>query len=76
MVARQQDKDTTTTRVYKYGLVPIDAFPKEAIYELKRANQLWNRLVALHHNHFEELEQARCNADSAYAQEKTKLAEV
>ena len=35
------------TRVYKYGLIPIGYPPQDAIDELRRANNLWNTLVAL-----------------------------
>ena len=33
------------TRVYQYGAVPLEQFPKEGIGSLWKANRLWNKLV-------------------------------
>ena len=49
-----------TTRVYKYGVVfDHDVtlnFPDEAVKELRRINDLWNRLVDLNERTNEEIE--------------------
>jgi len=45
MASRQTDKNSSETRVYKYALRSREPFPEEAIKELRRANDLWNRLV-------------------------------
>lgn len=66
MPSRQRDKQTTQTRVYKYGLVSKGYVPKEAIDELYKTNQLWNRLVDLHYKYWQELERARCAASPEY----------
>lgn len=73
MPSRQTDKNQTTTLVYKYGLVPHGYLKEEAIDALYKANQLWNRLVELHHENWQKLEQARCTAYSAYAGLKTQI---
>ena len=56
-----------TTRVYQYGIVPLDAFPEEGVEELFRANRVWNNLVALNYEHRDAYDQARCDADNEYA---------
>ena len=56
-----------TTRVYQYGVVPIDTFPEEGVEELFRANKLWNDLVAFNRDHREAYDQARSDADEEYA---------
>lgn len=56
-----------TTRVHQYGVVPICRFPEEGVEELFRRNRLWNNLVALHNEHREKYDQARCAANSEYA---------
>lgn len=66
MVSRQQDKETLTTRVYKYGIVPKGPFPQEAIMELRRANHLWNRLVALDRENRARFDEARRKASKPY----------
>jgi len=45
IASRQTDKNSSETRVYKYALRSREPFPEEAIKELRRANDLWNRLV-------------------------------
>ena len=76
MVRRQTDAEVTETRVYKYGLVPIGTVPEEAISELWRANQLWNNLVALHRDHREKYDEARCKAHPAYGEVKERWDEA
>ena len=56
-----------TTRVYQYGVVPLDAFPKEGIDELFKANHLRNKLVDLTRKSREKYQQARCKANGEYA---------
>jgi hypothetical protein len=56
-----------STRVYQYGVVPIDTFPDEGVEELFRANKLWNDLVAFNRDHREAYDQARSDADEEYA---------
>ena len=56
-----------TTRVYQYGIVPLDAFPKEGIDELFKANRLRNKLVEHERNSRDKYFQALCNADKTYA---------
>jgi hypothetical protein len=68
MVSRQTDRESSEVRVYKYGIVPLGPFPEEAVEELWRANHLWNRLVELHNQNYENLQDARCAADPAYAE--------
>lgn len=67
MVSRQKDKESVQTRVYKYGLVLKTALPQEAISELYRANKLWNKLVELHNQNWQEFEAQRCAVDEDYA---------
>ena len=55
-----------TTRVYKYGAVPLGPFPKEGVDQLFRANRLWNKLVEIHNEHSEHYDQARRDADEEY----------
>ena len=73
MVSRQTDKDQTTTRVYKYGIVPIGAFPESAIEELYRQNQLWNKLVELDRGNLAAREEERCKLSADYAEIYEKL---
>ncbi len=47
-------------RVYKYGLVPLEPFPEEAVTELLKSNILWNKLVSLHNENREEYEKLLC----------------
>ena len=54
MVSRQTDSESTETRVYKYGIVPIGEVSEEAVEELWRANKLWNSLVDIHNKSREE----------------------
>jgi IS605 OrfB family transposase len=68
MVSRQTDKEATSVRVYKYGLVPLGYPPDEAIQELRKANNLWNNLVALHNENRELWEDARCSASIIYSE--------
>lgn len=65
-----------TTRVYKYGAVPIGGedvpntsrktLPQAAIEELYKANRLWNRLVELHREHGDIYHAEREKADPEY----------
>ena len=55
-----------TTRVYKYGAIPLGPFPTEGVDQLFRANQLWNKLVEIHNEHSEYYDQARRDADEEY----------
>lgn len=57
-----------TTRVYKYGAVPLEQMPQEGIEELFRANRLWNELVATHNDARDKYEAARFAADTEYAE--------
>lgn len=57
-----------TTRVYKYGAVPLEQMPQDGIEELFRANRLWNELVAIHNDARDKYEAARFAADDEYAQ--------
>ena len=66
MPSRQRDTQTTQTRVYKYGLVIKGYLPKKAIDELYKTNKLWNRLVELHNENWQEIEGARCAASDEY----------
>ncbi len=70
MVSRQTDTETTETRFYKYGLVPIGHVPEEAISELWRANRLWNSLVDIHRESRDAFDEARCEAHPAYGEIK------
>jgi transposase len=74
MVSRQTDRESSEVRVYRYGIVPLGPFPEEAVEELYRANNLWNRLVELHNQNYEQLQDARCAANSAYAELMDQLA--
>ena len=76
MVSRQPDKNTTQVRVYKYGLVPQGHLPKQAIDELFRANALWNRLVELHNQNWQEFEEARSDVSADYKIRKDEIAEL
>ena len=62
-----------TTRVFQYGVIPLDAFPKEGIDELFRANHLRNELVDLTRKSREKYDQARCKANGEYATLTKKL---
>ena len=68
MVSRQTDKEATSVRVYKYGLVPIGHPPEAVIEELWRSNRLWNDLVALHRENSESWDDARCVASIQYSE--------
>ena len=61
------EMDMTTTRVYKYGAVPLEQIPEPAIEELFKANKLWNRLVELHREHRDKFYEARGKVHSGYA---------
>ena len=76
MVSRQTDKDQTEVRVYKYGLVPIGYPSEEAISELWRANNLWNKLVEIHRQSREDYEEARCAAHLLYGEVAEKLTAI
>lgn len=76
MVSRQIDKDKIETRVYKYGLVPLGDFPKEAISELWRANKLWNNLVKIHNENRADYEKALCAAHVLYSEIAEKLVAI
>lgn len=56
-----------TTRIYQYGILPIDTFSGEGVEELFRANKLWNNLVAFNRDHREAHYQARSDTDEEYA---------
>jgi len=61
----------TTTRVYKYGLIPVGYLPDSVIGkggELHRANNLWNTLVALHRESRENWDDARRAASIHYSE--------
>ena len=73
MVSRQTDKDTTTTRVYKYGLVPKGYPSDEAIEELWRQNNLWNTLVALHRENQFEYDDAQRAGSILYSEKLDEL---
>jgi transposase len=73
MVSRQTDKESTSVRVYKYGLVPKGYPTDEAIDELWRANDLWNTLVNIHRVRAYEYEDARCVANILYAEKSEEL---
>lgn len=78
MVARMKATNTAT-RVFQYGLVPIGPFPKEGIDELRRANNLRNKLVEIDREHRDNFEQARADADEEYSvikQAETELRET
>ena len=62
-----------TTRVYKYGLIPIGYPPQAAIDELFRANKLWNTLVALHRESRENWDDARRSASILYSEKMDEL---
>jgi hypothetical protein len=62
-----------TTRVFQYGVIPLDAFPKEGIDELFKANRLRNKLVDLTRISREKYDQARCKANGEYATLTKKL---
>ena len=62
MVARMK-----ATNTVQYGLVPIGPFPKEGINELRRANNLRNKLVEIDREHRDNFEQARADADEEYS---------
>ena len=66
MVQRQKDADASVTRVYKYGIVPIGPFPQEAIFELRRTNDLWNQLVALERQRQQAFEEMRRDSSKPY----------
>ena len=55
-----------TTRVYKYGAIPLGPFPTGGVDQLFRGNQLWNKLVEIHNDHSEYYDQARRDADEEY----------
>lgn len=62
-----------TTRVYKYGLIPIGYPSQAAIDELFRANNLWNTLVALHRESRENWDDARRSASILYSEKMDEL---
>ena len=55
-------KAETSTRVFKYGLIPMGYLSDETITHLRRANWLWNKLVEIHRKNSEDIEEARCAA--------------
>ena len=55
-----------TTRVYKYGAIPLGPFPTEGVDQLFRANQLWNKLIEIHNEHSGYYDQARRDAYEEY----------
>ena len=66
-------KRDSATRVYKYGIVPLEKFPDEAVTELRKANNLWNSLVSLHRQNGDDYEELLCNSDPAYKAAKGRL---
>lgn len=64
---KRAKEESFRTRVYQYGVVPVDEFPQEGANELFRANTLWNSLVDLHRKSRDEYDKARCDADKEYA---------
>ena len=65
-----------TTRVYKYGAIPLGPFPTEGVDQLVRGNQLWNKLVEIHNDHSEYYDQARRDADEEYSTLRVELDNV
>jgi transposase len=57
---------TYTTRVYKYGAVPLGPFPREGDETFFKVSQLWNRLVEIHQEHYLIFDQERRDADEEY----------
>ncbi|MBT7221215.1 MAG: hypothetical protein HN871_09180, partial [Alphaproteobacteria bacterium] len=55
-------KAETSTRVFKYGLIPMGYLSDETITHLRRANWLWNKLVEIHRKNSEDIKEARCAA--------------
>ena len=55
-----------TTRVYKYGAVPLGPFPEEGVEFLYKAHALWNRLVEIHNDSSDHFDEARQDADEEY----------
>ena len=70
---KRVNETSFTTRVFQYGVVPLDTFPEEGVEELFRGNRLWNNLVDLHRKSREKYDQARCEADEEYAKLTKKL---
>ena len=67
---------TYTTRVYKYGAVPLGPFPEEGIDSLWKANRLWNNLVQIHNEHSVIYDQARRDEDEEYNIISAELEEI
>lgn len=65
-----------TTRVYKYGAVPLGPFPEEGVEELWRANRLWNALVEIHNENSLIYDESRRKADPEYADLSRELGEL
>jgi len=83
LVKRQTDSEITQTRVYKYGLVPIDEtgkptskLPDEARSELWRARRLWNRLVEIHEQYLSDVEEALCAVHPSYGEVTERLVDI
>lgn len=74
-MAEQNNTGNTRARVYKYGLVPLEPFPKEAVTELLKANILWNKLVGLHYDNHEQYEKLCCDASHKYKSLKDQIDE-
>ena len=68
MVQRQRDTQNYQMRVYKYGMVIKGTLPEQAIDELYKSNALWNRLVELHNENWQAIEEKRCEASPEYKQ--------
>ena len=66
MGKQQKISDAVSTRVYKYGIIPKGPFPEEAIEELWRANDLWNKLVAIDREAKAVFDQKRREASPEY----------
>ena len=60
-------------RVYKYGIVPLEPFPDEAVTELLKANRLWNNLVDIHNKNMDDYEELRCSFSPEYKDLKKRL---
>tara|TARA_Y100001970_G_C14229965_1_gene857980 strand:- start:1070 stop:2824 length:1755 start_codon:yes stop_codon:yes gene_type:complete len=65
-----------TTRVYKYGAVPLGPFPEEGIEHLKSANKLWNSLVEIRNENQDRREKALRKKDKEYAKLKRKIENI
>ncbi len=72
-----------TTRVYQYGAVPIDSktgrarfvdpFPQAGVDELRRRNDLWNKLVEIDKDSRNKYKNARRAADAGYREVDEKI---